>query len=240
MEPKKTHREVKNPQMNARLLADFMAASDISRGTIIRKAKYQPLAPIVQHDEAKPIVSNFLRGAGGDVAILSGKAQTIRDRLADSDFDRLRFDYNADYIDRFATTFDKFEMPKADFLPGKSLTLGLNGVKVPVEVNLRLRRLTTTNKVRVGIAALRYAKGKALSPEVAHWHAALLYGALGEIGSDDGAEAELKLCLALDVWTGTTHAAPGDSITRFKNMKAACTGIVERWPNISPPANAVL
>lgn len=54
-EEKKTHKEVKNPQMNARLLADFMAASDIARGTILRNAKYQPIGPVVQHNEANPL-----------------------------------------------------------------------------------------------------------------------------------------------------------------------------------------
>jgi hypothetical protein len=36
------------------------------------------------------------------------------------------------------------------------------------------------------------------------------------------------------------HEAPTDSVSRFKNMEAACASIAERWPNVAPPPNAVL
>lgn len=240
METKKTHREVKVPQMNARLLADFMAASDVARGTILRNAKYQPIAPIVQHDEAKPIVSNFIR-SGGDAGLLHEKAQALRDRLTDTEFDRLHCDYNADYIQRFGEIVDGLELPKADVLPGKKgVSLTLHGVKVPVEVNLRLRRMTKTNELRVGYGALRYAKGKPLNEGVGQWHAAILFGALNEIGPEEGEAAEPKLNVVIDVWTGKVHCAPGNAVTRFNNAKAACAGVAERWPNIKSPPGAIL
>ncbi len=47
----KTHREVKSPQVNARYLADFMAASEVAKRSIIRGCKYQSIARVVQHDE---------------------------------------------------------------------------------------------------------------------------------------------------------------------------------------------
>lgn len=241
METKKTHREIKVPQMNARLLADFMAATDVSRGTILRKAKYQPLAPIVQHNEAKPVVANFIRSGSSDLAVLHDKAQALRDRLTDTDFDRLTCDYNADYIQAFIKTHPEIVLPKADVLQGKKgLVLDLNGVRVPVEANLRLRRMTKTNEQRTGLVAFRYAKSKPLSTSVGEWHAALLFGALNELGSDEGETPEAKLSVVIDIWTGAVHAAPGNAATRFTNAKAACTGIVERWPNIKPPSGAVL
>ena len=77
--------------------------------------------------------------------------------MADSDFDRDLLDHNADYIDRFAAIF-----PDLIFLrlssSGKALPIELNGVKVTTEMQFRLRRLTKTNKIRVGGAAFRYLK----------------------------------------------------------------------------------
>src|SRR4051794_5504240 len=99
----KTHREVKKPQISGRALADYMDASEQARRTIVRSCKYQPIARVVQHDEAKVAVSKFIRDGKDDVVTLKGKAQELRDRLADSDFDRDLFDHNADYIERFAT-----------------------------------------------------------------------------------------------------------------------------------------
>jgi hypothetical protein len=98
----KTHREVKDPQISLRALADFMPSSELVRRTIIRSCKYQAIARVVQHDEAKLAIGRFIRSGKADGAALKAEAQKLRDRMADSDFDRDVFDHNADYIDRFA------------------------------------------------------------------------------------------------------------------------------------------
>ena len=56
MSDKQTHRLVKNPQISARHLADYMAATDIRKRSILVGCKYQTLARVVQHNEAKQIV----------------------------------------------------------------------------------------------------------------------------------------------------------------------------------------
>ena len=238
LEPKKTHRLVKNPQVSARYLADYMAASETAQRTIVRNCKYQKIARVVQHDDAKLAVSRFLRD--GDRGRMKQTAQNLRERMADSDFDRDVLDHNADYIDRFAMVCQTLALPDAEILaPGKSSTTTLNGVKVNVQVLFRLRRITKTNKVRVGIGTLRYAKGKVLSPEVGEWQSAFMFGYLSQIGMED-ADPEHKLCVTLEAHAGVSHSAPTDSIRRFHNMEAACASIAERWSNIPPPLNAVL
>ncbi len=61
MSDKQTHRLVKNPQISARHLADYMAATDFSKRSILVGRQYQTLARVVQHTEAKQIVSKLLR-----------------------------------------------------------------------------------------------------------------------------------------------------------------------------------
>src|SRR6202047_3935185 len=94
-----------------------MAASDVRRRSIVRGCKYQPIARLVQHDEAKSTISKFLRDGDGDTATLTEKAQTLRNRMADSDFDRDLLDHNADYIDRFAKVFPDLTLPNVEFHP---------------------------------------------------------------------------------------------------------------------------
>ena len=146
-EQQKTHRLVKFPQMSARSLADYMAASERARRTIVRSCKYQSLARIVQHDEAKQAAAKHIRHGGSDLGDLTALSAALRDRMADSDFDRDLFDHNADYLDRFAQVSAKIVLPDADRLaPGKALPITRNGVKITVEIHLRLRRLTRTTK----------------------------------------------------------------------------------------------
>jgi hypothetical protein len=238
-EGEKTHREVKEPKISARYLADFMGASERGARTIVRGCKYQAIARIVQHDEAKITVAKFIRDGGEDTAVLTEKAQNLRDKMADSPFDRDLLDHNADYIDRFAAVVGDLELPKAELLPaGKSASIKLGGVTVTNEIQFRLRRLTKTNKVRVGAAALRYMKGKALPEEVGLWQSAFMFGYLKQLGVEHGAEPEQQLCLTVDAYSGLCHSAPSDSVSRFHNMEAACTTIYEWWPNIQPPPNA--
>ena len=51
--PDKTHREVKDPRITFRFLADYMAASSTSQRTILKGCNILPIARLVQHNEAK-------------------------------------------------------------------------------------------------------------------------------------------------------------------------------------------
>jgi len=239
MAEKKTHREVKSPQVSARYLADFMSASETVKRTIVRKCKYQPIAPVVQHKQAKAAVSHFI-SHGGDLANITARAESLRKMMADDDFTRLTLDSNADYLTRFATVYSNISFPEAERLPaGKDVPITLNGVRVNVETLFRLRRTTKTNEVRIGEGMIRYAKNRPLDPEVAAWQASFLFGYLRLTAMDAGESAEKKLCLTVDAFAGKSFAAPGDAATRFKNMQAACESIAERWDNVKPPDGAI-
>lgn len=240
--PKRTHREVKDPQISARLLADYMAGSERAARAIVRSCKYQPIARVVQHNYAKATISSFLTTGDGDASHLFDESERIRSKISDSDFDQTVNDHNADYVARFARIFSELDIPPAERLPvGDAPTVEINGVKVTVELAMRLRRTTRTNKIRTGAAALRYVKGKPLKEGVALWHAAFIFAYLGLLPTiDEGADPEHKLCLIIDGQSGACFAAPSDSVSRFRNMEAALASIAERWPNVAAPAGAVL
>jgi len=238
MADKKTHREVKSPQVSARYLADFMSASETVKRTLIRNCKYQPIAPVVQHKEAKTTLSHFM-SVGGDLAKVTARAEQLRKMMADDDFTRLTLDSNADYLARFAAVYPEIPLPDAERLPpGKAAAIAINGVKVNVEILFRLRRTTRTNEVRIGGGMVRYAKNRPLNPETGVWQASLLHGYL-QLADEAGEVPEKKLCLTVDAFGGKSYPAPGDAASRFKNMQAACESIAERWDNVKPPDGAI-
>ncbi|TPI22538.1 hypothetical protein [Mesorhizobium sp. B4-1-1] len=241
MVEQKTHRLVEKPQISARFLADYMSASPIKRRSILAGCKYQSLARVVQHNEAKQNIAKFLRTENPQISDLKIAAEKLRVRLADDEFDRDLYDHNADYIDRFVKKADDIELPPdaERLVPGKSPAMILGNVKVTADLQMRLRRLTKTNKVKIGALTLRYSKGKALRPETGTWQSAFLMGYLGLTNIEDGAEPEQKLCITIDVYGGVSHCAPTDSVTKFKHLEAECLGIAERWDKIPPPAKAV-
>ncbi|WP_120014066.1 hypothetical protein [Mesorhizobium waimense] len=239
---KKTHRLIKTPQFSSRYLADYMAATEFGKRNILTASKYQAIARVVQHDEATQTISKFFRSENPTIEHLTVAAKKLRDRMADLDFDRDLFDHNADYLDRFAKVVHLVELPTdADILaPGQSPKIEIGGVKVGTDLQFRLRRITKTNKIKIGAAVFRYSKGKALKPEIGAWQSAFLLAYLRETALEVGAEPEAKLCLTLDMYSGQAYPAPTGSVSRYKNMQAACVAISERWDNIKPPANAIL
>jgi hypothetical protein len=119
--------------------------------------------------------------------------------MANSVFDRDVLDHNADYIDRFFNISDRVVLPKSEIsAPGTKLQIQLRGVKLTADLQFRLRRVTKTNKIRVGAGALRYAKGTPLKQSIGEWQSAVLFGLLSLIQGDDEAEAEQKLCVTID------------------------------------------
>ena len=239
MIPKKTHRQVKNPSITGRFLADYMAASDIRRRSILRGSKYPPIARVLQHDHAKTAISHFFV-TGGKTNALKGRADALRSQMADDDFGRDLLDFNADYIERFADRHPNLELPKGEILaPGPTMVTSLSGVKVTLELAFRMRRPLKDNKAKIGGAMLRYAKNKPLDLEVAKWQSPLLHGILAADAINDNEFVDPKMCLTIDAQVGVAHVAPGDSPTRFKNMHAALTTIGELWANIPEPSGAV-
>jgi hypothetical protein len=240
VEKKRSHVEVAKPEMSVRHLADFMAASERGRRTIVEGCKYRSLARLMQHKEAILAISSSLKGGPPDLAALKAKADFIRNKLASDDFDALTNETNADYVLRFSHTAGALTLPNAERSPGKKHQFVINGVNVRLTTDLMFQRLTRTNKVLRGGLMLRYAKGRALKPETALFQSAAIHGLLCQLDDVQGAEVDKSLCITLDVYSGIAHPAPGASVSMFKNIEAACASIAERWPNIKPPKDAVL
>ena len=78
MTDKKTHKEVKSPRITSRYLADYMAASEQKRRTIIRDCKYPPIARLLHHNEAKNSISRFIGAVNPDISALQKKSQELR------------------------------------------------------------------------------------------------------------------------------------------------------------------
>jgi hypothetical protein len=237
----KTHVEVKTPEISVRHLADYMAASERKRRTIVEGCKYRSLARLLQHKEARIAVAAAIHEGSPTQQALKARADMIRNKMATGDFDALTNEANADYVERFSEVVAGLDLPQAEILPGKVFPpFVLRGVKVRFSPNLFLRRLTKTNKLKQGALMLRYAKGKPLSPQVGAFQSAAAFGLLGMTKNEDGAEPEKGICITLCASAGEFFVAPTSSVSIFANMKAACESIAERWPNIKPPKGAIL
>jgi hypothetical protein len=238
----KTHSLREKPGMSASKLADYMAASEQARRSILRQCKYRPIARVVQHQAAKESIADSLSSGEFGDGMLEIKMEILRNGLHGSEFDNEVAEHNADYIERFLQM--KPELPtraKEVAKAGKMPALDLDGFSLSFYPDLVLKRVNQRNVPKIGVAFFRYGKNKPISDEVGCWQSAISFGYLdtklkqGTVETDP----EKELCATLDVWSGKCHVAPGNAIYRFNEVKAACAGIVERWHQIAPPENAV-
>jgi hypothetical protein len=240
--PEMTHREVKEPEISVRYLADFMAASERKRRSIIEACKYRRIARVHQHREAPIAIASALRHGTATPDALKERATMIRAKIADNDFDAFTNETNADYVEAFSKVVASLTLPEAELLPGKTFAdFNIRGTKVSFAPNLMLRRLVRkSNKLLRGALMFRYAKGSPLAPIVGGYQSAAAFGLLGMVKDEETGEPDKALCITLCALSGEPYAAPSNSVSIFHNMRAACETIAERWPNIKPPKGAIL
>ncbi|MGJ3263002.1 MAG: hypothetical protein ACFE0R_07185 [Salinarimonas sp.] len=234
-----THSERQTCELRVRELADYMAASQQRRRSMLRQIKYPPLARLLNHKEARSTISYWLREGGGDTSALSDKAERFRTRMATTDFEAMQNQYNSDYVDTFAGIYDKLDIPACEMeAPYGKQTISLGGTSVIYNPDLNLRRVTIKNTVKVGGLFLRYAKDKKLDASAAQFQSAFTFGFLKATMPQEDAKPEHKLCLTVCAYSGALTEAPSNSVYLFNEMEAACASIAERWANIEPPPNA--
>jgi hypothetical protein len=243
MTDEKTHNVRPQPGMSANRLADYMAASEQARRSILRSCKYMPRARVIQHQDAKESIAQHLSSADFGAEQLQARVEILRNGLHGSEFDNEVAEHNADYIERFiqkqpALPARVQEVTKAGKMPG----LDIHGFQLSFSPDLILKRVNIRNVPKLGVAFFRYGKNKALGDEVACWQGAISFGYLDTKLKQGLAEIdpEKEMCVAVDMWTGQVHAAPTNAIYRFNEVRAACAGIAERWDQIQPPEGAVI
>ncbi len=241
-EVKKTHTFRPQPGMSVRMLADYMSSSEQAKRSFLTKCKYQPKAPVIQHKDAQESISNRVSRVGATDTDIVARIETLRSGLQGSQFECEVAENNADYLERFLE--QPFAVPSTAqevMAATKLLPLEFEGFSLTCSPHLILKRVNRRNVPKMGLGFLRYSKGRALPAENACWQGAISFGYLKAKLEQGLAEVdpEKELCVTFDVWTGVAHAAPGNAIYRFNEVRAACAGIAQRWANIEPPAGAI-
>jgi hypothetical protein len=98
MSPKKTHVERKTPRISLARLADYMAASEQGKRSIAVSCKYQPIARLIQYNDAKAILSNYIRSENRKIEDLKEKLEVLKGKICEDDFSRDVRDHNCDCV----------------------------------------------------------------------------------------------------------------------------------------------
>ncbi len=236
-----THREVKRPEVTSRELSDYITGSERNRRNVVEGAKYKPIMRLRQHKDAQRIITKCFSGGKAQQAEFEAEIDRLSRKICDSDHETKERDINVGYLRHILSQYDQIKLPRYDLEACSKLPpIAANGTTVKFTPHMVVRGVGKGNVPIIGALSLRYAKGKALDEDEAKYEAAFALGYLRSHPIDEVAEPREKLCLVFDGHTGTFTSAPGDSATRFANMKAACESIANMWDKVPPPKGAVL
>ncbi len=239
--PDPTHREVKAPEVTCRELASYSSGSERNRRNVVEGAKYKPIMRVRQHRDAHRILTKSLSGNKSTKGDFISDIERLAAKICDDEHEVKERDINVGYLRHVLSMYDDIKLP-AELVTSaeKWAPIISDSTKVKMGPHLVLRATGRDNVPIIGALTFRYAKGKTINDEEAKYQAALTLGYLRKVPIDDVAEPKEKLCLVMDCHTGRLHQAPSDSLTRFKNMMAACESIADMWPKIKPPIGSVI
>jgi hypothetical protein len=241
LEIKKTHVERKSPQISLARLSDYMAASEQGKRSIAVSCKYQPIARLIQYNDAKAIISNYIRDENRKVEDLKEKLAVLKGKICDGDFAEEVNRHNCDCVDKFISLLEDFDFKDYEYSrPTKLPKIELNGMPVSLSADVFLSRMNRQNKKMIGAMMLRYSKGRPLNEEIGAFQSAFMYEYFRQPQFQEYGSSEKRLCITLDTQSAVAHEAPGNATYLYKEMAATCASLVERWPNIKAPKGAVL
>lgn len=238
----KTHILRQNPGMSLRMLADYMAASEQAKRSILTKCKFAPKAAVIQHRDAQESISDRLSRLDATDEDVENRIETLRSGLQATPFEIEVAEHNADYLEHFLENRISLPTKAQQILKGDKMpSLMIEGVSISCSPHIILRRTNRRNVPKIGLGFFRYSKGKSLPKDIADWQNAIAFGYLKTKLEQGLAETdpEKELCAVFDIWGARTHVAPNNSVYRFNEVKAACAGIGQRWAQIPPPPNAI-
>lgn len=236
----KTHTLIKEPRISVARLADYMAASEQLKRSIISSCKYRPIARVIQHDDAKVMIAKYIRESNRNVTTLKEGLEALEARFFDTPFATEVNEHNCDYVRRFIDVHKDVVLPEGEYrTPSRFPQLELNGTRVSFTPDLIVGRTTRRNKRKIGALMLRYAKSKSLAPKTAAYQSAFIFRYLKDRPFEEAAEPEKPICITLDAHAGKLYPAPTNAVYLFNEMGAACASIAERWPAIAAPPGAI-
>lgn len=236
----KTHREIKDPRLSDNKLADYMGASEQRKRSILQSCKYQRIAAVIQHHDARKMIADSMTSGNIDVKMLTEKLEIYEGKITDTDHEEEVKAHNIDYV-KSVLSMGSPQVNGSEFTKCQSnKKVDMNGTMISFFPELLVTRTNKRNNRKIGAINFRYSKSAKLPENVAEYQSALMFGVLRDEPFEAESTPEHALCQTFDAFNGKLYQAPSNSIYLFNEMKAACAGISQQWQNIPTPKGAVL
>lgn len=239
----------RHPRFTVLELAEYMAADDGPRETILRDMKYERIARSLVYRTLNQAVSGYLVSPTRDGRILAAARATLeaeRD-AALNPRQRDNFVYELRALDAFERSANALQLAGLNIerAPHTGHQLDIHGLTVNIRPTAHIREMRPRGGSYVGALLIDTAKGIApRTPEAERrltnamtYAAILLHQYTAAVLTDSNAKPSPGHSVVFHTHRQERVAAPSNYRRTFRNIEASCRGIVRGWANIVPPAN---
>ncbi len=239
----------RHPRFTVLELAEYMAADDGPRETILRDMKYERIARTLVYRTLNQAVAAYLTSATRDGRILAAARATLeaeRD-AAMNPKQRENFVFELRALDAFERSTNALQISglQIERAPHTGHGVDLQGLHLSCRPTAHIRQVRPRGGSFVGALLIDTAKGIAPRTPAAEarltnamTHAAILLHqyAAATLATDD-ARPSPALSVVFHAHRQERVSAPSNYRRMFRNIEASCRGIVRGWGNITPPAS---
>jgi hypothetical protein len=234
------------PQLSANQMAEYVSASTspTRRRGIIREARFPKTSTVAQYNKAREGLVNFLVDGTRSFQHLATATDYLSKREKRPDATAwIKRDscLSIEAIDAFQRAYNSLGLRKFDCrrVLGRLPPLDLWPTRVSVAMDYTVHKPVAGDKDFIGGAIFLFSRGESSSKtrtERCKTIAGLIYTHCTRFMTGLG-KPDPSLCLAIDVFSGQSHAPQGTFARKLRNVADACDEIAASWRGIKPPAD---
>lgn len=223
----------KKPRLSANKLGEYLVAAPVRRRRILYDAKFPSDAVVAYYQPALEAIAQFIAGGMTDISIIEGKIDALNSGNADTLWYQRRLTGNVDALETFISLLDEIDLMGATPSLGAHAAspIAYQGVEISVRPEIILQ--SSGSKPTVGGIKVHFPKTNPLNDHAAGYVAAMTHEFCNQHHADKGAPNP-KLCMVIDIASGTFFPGPSSTKTRLKEVAAACAEVASLWPTIQP------
>ncbi len=223
-------------------MAEYIAASPTRQRAIRRDARFPKTSVVAQYKPAREGLIDFLDDASrslNHLATATNRQERRENTSGVSDWVKRDSRLSIEAIEAFQRSYNQLGFAALDFeaLPKRQPHLEIWPTKVSVNLDLLVRSRQKDGNDKVGGVIFLFSKGEASSRKRIDQSknvAGLILTYCSHLMGGYG-EADPKLCLAVDVFSGIAHTPPGSFSRGARQMEICSRDIADLWNRTPPP-----
>ena len=217
-----------NPRISINKLGEYLEANPSRRKKIVSDQKNPATFITTRYSKARDIAIDFFSNSYDPEIIISG-IESIENQPLGSDFQINDNQKSIEYIEKLLDT----ELPDLSMFTvtkynGDNPKIVLNALDISVNPDSIIRGTIRGKKV-VGAIKLHISQSNSLNTESAKNVATVLHKFVEEYIAEVDENAELKLCMSIDVFSDIIECAPRSYFRRRNYIADACHEIIMWW-----------